>query len=350
MTRVIDMLDAHMRARPPKFAPGSRDLVGASEIGCERQAGFRRLERNPASGAVRNTDALERWGATERGNLIERFVMTAMRERYRADLLYALEQQQTFRHGPISATPDGLLIDQPLDHLQHLGVTSTEAAAVVYEIKSVDPRSNLHGEARTEHAAQAQVQLGLLRLLTEHKPAWAVIVYIDASFLDKVEEYAVRFDPEAFASLTARARRILAAKHIIELRPMGAIQGGRLCGFCEYSAACQALRRNMPPDALAAERAGYGNAALVNELTRLALEVEDLRLDAHAAHGLASDAEEHLVAVMRKNGIGHFESNGVSVVVSAYERAGAPTERLTIRISGEARRQYLIGAKTPTAQ
>ena len=58
------------------------------------------------------------WGATLRGRLFEdHFWVPALRACYGAKLLFAGDQQQTFVSGFLSATPDGLLIDQPCNAL-----------------------------------------------------------------------------------------------------------------------------------------------------------------------------------------------------------------------------------------
>jgi hypothetical protein len=81
------------------------------------------------------------------------------------------DQQHTFVSGFLSATPDGLLIDQPRNALANVIDDIGGDRSIVVEAKTIDPRVRLDGP-RPEHAYQAQVQLGLIRELTSHQPQW----------------------------------------------------------------------------------------------------------------------------------------------------------------------------------
>ena len=49
------------------------------------------------------------------------------------------------------------------------------------------------------------MQIGLFRELTPHRPEVALISYANASFLDDVIEFVVRFEPTIFANAKRRA-------------------------------------------------------------------------------------------------------------------------------------------------
>ena len=75
---------------------------------------------------------------------------------------------------------------------------------------------------------------------------WAVVSYINASFLDDISEFPVRFDPKIFAVAEARAKLIMAAASPTDLKPEGAIAGGAECDFCPFVRSCGRQRRAVP--------------------------------------------------------------------------------------------------------
>lgn len=203
---IAQALDAYVRSHARIFADRT-STVGASDVGqCSRKVFYSKNEGDPDYGAPRNPDFVDGWGASMRGRIFEEcFWVPALRERYGERLLYAGERQQTFVLGFLSATPDALLIGLEPDVLAPLGVSDIGSdRSLVIECKTIDPRAKLDGP-RIEHTYQAQVQLGLLHALTDHRPEYALISYSDASFWDLVYEFPIRRDPEIFE--TAQRRR-----------------------------------------------------------------------------------------------------------------------------------------------
>jgi len=195
--------------------------VGASDVGrCARQNFFEKHEHDPDFGAPRNPDAADGWGARLRGTVVEEHFWTpALRAKYGARLLLAGPEQETLALGFLSATPDALLIACEDDELANLGVPSLGGdGSLVLECKSIDPRTRLDGP-RLAHIFQAQVQLGLIHVLTRHRPEYALISYIDASFWDEVREYPICRDPKIFETAQRRAAQILTAKSADALPP-----------------------------------------------------------------------------------------------------------------------------------
>ena len=230
---------------------GRENTVGASEVGqCARKIYFAKNAGDHVYGAASDEDYSDAWGAALRGQLFEdHFWHPALRARYGAELLFAGDQQQTFVSGFLSATPDGLLIDQPCDALATLGIDDIgDDGSIVVECKTIDPRARLDGP-RPEHAYQAQVQIGLIRELTAHQPEWAVISYANASFLDDIVEFPIRFDPVVFKNAKKRAAQIAVARSADELRPEGWITGGRECEYCPFTKACGVIRHAVPTKA-----------------------------------------------------------------------------------------------------
>jgi hypothetical protein len=234
---IREVLDAY--ARTLRKFDDRHQTVGASEVGqCARRTYWLKMEGDPVYGVARNPDYVESWGAARRGATFEdHFWVPAMRAHFGDRLLYAGEQQQTFVSEFLSATPDGLLIDLPRDVLTPVGVPDIETGELVVECKTADPRSRL-AAPKPEHIFQAQVQIGLLRECTKHRPLYALISYADASFWDNVIEFVVPFDPAVFATAKRRAREIMLARSGAELKPEGAIAGGSECKYCPYTRAC----------------------------------------------------------------------------------------------------------------
>jgi hypothetical protein len=114
-----------------------------------------------------------------------------------ATLLYAGEEQETLRKGRLSATPDGLAIGLDRDALAELGVEDIITGDLLIEFKSFDPRAN-PTEPKPIHAGQVQVQFGLVHELTDYRPEYAIIVYMNASFLSDIRVFVIKREPEDF--------------------------------------------------------------------------------------------------------------------------------------------------------
>jgi hypothetical protein len=227
---------------PKVWAHDRSQTIGASEIGqCAR-----RIKYVKSNQPIDKT-YVPRWGATERGNLFETHLwVPALRKRYGDKLKFAGEQQTTFIDGHLSATPDGILIGQPSSALRYLGVQSIgSSGCFMVECKTIDPRVNLT-EAKHANVMQTHVQMGLVREQTKHKPNYALLSYANASFLDDVTEFAVKFDPDIYAQAKIRARSILETENAKDIRPEGWIEGGKECDHCPYAASCGIERHNLP--------------------------------------------------------------------------------------------------------
>jgi hypothetical protein len=244
---IAEALDAYARATARTFE--DRHLtVGASEVGqCARRVYWTKME-GEVYGAARNPEYVDSWGAARRGATFEDyFWVPAMRRAFGDKLLYAGDQQRTPVSEFLSATPDGLLVGLPRDALAALGVPDIGASELVVECKTADPRTRLE-QAKPEHVYQAQVQLGLLRELTSHRPNFALISYVDASFWDNCLEFVVAFDPEVYATAKQRARNIMLARSATELAPEGWVAGGSECKYCPFTQACGRARKTAEVD------------------------------------------------------------------------------------------------------
>lgn len=226
---IKEALHAFVVDNQRQFTHDRTKSIGASEIGqCARKLWFLKH-------GAKDEDHVDRWGASERGNLIEALWTRAMREHAgRGKLHFAGHYQRTFFDdaSPLSATPDGVL---ELDERDYL-----------LECKSIDPRARIES-IRPEHEAQVIVGMGLVDLCTRYSPHEAIVSYIDASFLDEVREFRVTFDRQVFANLRERAKAIMAANDADRIRPEGVIAGGQECEYCAFVKQCSAMRSAAVP-------------------------------------------------------------------------------------------------------
>jgi len=236
------------------FLMDRQRTVGASEIGsCARRLGWTKNEKLMAQ-VQRDPDHVDGWGARIRGSVMEdRFWVPALKRRFRNKLIIAGKDQRTIQDRYLSATGDGMLIDMPRDFLAPMGVPDIGPSKCVYlECKSIDPRVNLTQE-KQEHMFQVQTGMGLWRELSNYKPDYALISYMDASFWDDVDEFVLKFDPEIYKAAHDRAVKIKTADHASELKPEGWIAGGKECEWCPFTKACGITRRSLPEQELAAD-------------------------------------------------------------------------------------------------
>jgi hypothetical protein len=221
--------------------------LGASEtFGCLRKAWF---SKRGAEFGYEKDDGEDSWGATQRGDLIENgFVVPAVRDHLPKGvaLLFAGDAQDTLIHGRNSATPDGLIIGLKRDALQKYGIEDIGSDCVVLEIKSIDPRVALK-EEKAVHHGQAQVQMGIMRETTKFKPNYAVILYVDASFLDNIKVFVVQYDENAWAAAKRRAATIWEYDDAADIRPEGRLDNS--CSLCPWKRACAiASKQAVPPE------------------------------------------------------------------------------------------------------
>jgi hypothetical protein len=237
---VREALDAFITKRV--FKQDRTKTVGASEVGtCARRVWYAKQSHE------KDASYVDRWGATERGNLIENKLWEpALKKKYKGKLKFSGPKQKSFKDGPISATPDGLLF-VPRDALKYLDIKDIESDCVILECKSIDPRVDLK-EARHHHIMQAQAQLGAVRATTKYKPVYAIISYLDASFLDNITEFPVKFDQTLYDGARKRSGFILGADAATDLQPEGWIAGGKECEHCPHLQACGIERRNLPSE------------------------------------------------------------------------------------------------------
>jgi hypothetical protein len=358
---IHEALDTYARATARVFADRS-NTVGASEIGqCARKIFFEKNEGDWLIGASRDADYVNGWGACVRGTVVEdHFFVPALRQHFGDKLKYAGADQRTLVSDFLSATPDGLITDLPRDVLAPVGVADIGGdGSLVVECKTADPRTKLD-EAKPEHTYQAQVQLGLIREQTKHRPELALVSYINASFWNEITEFPVRFNPATFANAKQRAAQIMTALSPHKIKPEGWIAGGRECEYCAFNQACGRMRHAVPTQAIAEQP----DPQFVTEIMDLACEVKRRRRDVEIATAALRKTEHAVRERLRDRGLRRVEGDGLSVVWSSvkgrqsydmkgireaaakagidlaeYETTGGPTDRLVIRVTATAATQ-----------
>ena len=97
----------------------------------------------------------------------------------------------------------------------------TSSDCVMCEAKSSDPRTNLT-DAKPVNVFQTQVQMGLVREMTEFKPTHSILSYTDASFWSDVKEFVIEFNPAIYEVAKERATLVMTATSGTELKPVRA--------------------------------------------------------------------------------------------------------------------------------
>lgn len=346
------MFDEYVASIKKTWGHNRNESIGASEVfGCLRQAYFKKFGEE--EGFKKDPDATDSWGATTRGDIIENhFIVPALTSQMPkgVEALYMGEDQQTIISGDNSATPDGLLAGLSKDALKLYGVDDIESDCILTEFKSIDPRVNLT-EAKPIHVGQVQQQLGLIRKKTEFRPVYGVIIYVNASFMDDIKVFVVKFDPAAWRAAIKRGQDLFDARHPSELPAEGKISGG--CDHCQFKMACSEINFEQIPDKKTNENLSEAD---LDDLYDLALKAEAAKRDEEEA----KEEKERLRAVLKQkmataetrfvkehrfklawSGQAGRKSVDLDAVRAAgidltpFEKTGASHERFTITIEGK---------------
>ena len=231
----------------------------------------------------------ETWGAMQRGNILEaHFVVPTIRDHLpKGKLVWGGDEQKTLFHNHNSATPDGLIIGLDRDALADYGIPDIKGHCIVVEIKSIDPRVRLD-EAKDVHAGQARTQLGIIHEKTIYKPMYAVILYIDASFLDKISVFIVEYDKEIWEVAQQRADTIYNVDEPELIPAEGKIT--KECQFCPFQRTCAVVTNGTIPE-------DYAKLAAQNEQALIQF---DHLVEQHEDAREASEASAHDLTVAKQ--------------------------------------------------
>lgn len=272
----------HVAATQKEWAHDRSETVGASEIfGCLRKAFFLKRGKEFTNSIQTGVELVESgtetidgeefqlyeeqatfslvpmypededdedsWGAAKRGDILEmNYVVPAMRDYLsKGKLIWSGPDQRTLIDGRNSATPDGLFIGQDRDALALYGIPDIGTHCFGLEIKSIDPRVRLDEEKAIHHGQTIQ-QMGLIRAKTPYKPEYTVIIYVDASFLDKIHIFPVKYDEEPWEAAKLRAHAVFETNDPALLPPEGKLDGE--CKFCKFTRSCGIVTNGSIPD------------------------------------------------------------------------------------------------------
>mgnify|MGYP001581076740 FL=1 len=347
MLSIKSLLREYAATLDRQFSHDRRNTIGASEVGaCLRKTWF---EKNAAP---RDPDYADRYGARLRGTLIEdHYWVPGLRATLPPGVALELagDQQRSIVDGYLSATPDGVLTGLPRESLAWLGVPDIgPSCCIAVECKSIDPRADLRA-ASAHHKFQVQTQIGLLRAHTPWKPDYALISYIDASYLDEVTEFAIAFDPAIYAAAQERSALIMATTDPLALAPEGKLSGGAECGYCPWASHCQAATvAGIPRDSDGGPALGDNALAELRALRdaerALAAEVDARSADhnkakfditeslrTHGVRGVGGDGWGiSWVPTKGRETLDQKAASAAGIDLSPFRKVGEPGARLTI--------------------
>lgn len=258
--------DAFLRGKETKFKHNRMQTVGASEIGmCERRVGLEKLLGR--DGWDKGYDP--NLGITFRGQTMEAAIAVPVVQEaikgHNVTLDWTGDRQQTFIHGPMSCTPDGLVKtgmggNAEYDMLADYGIPNLLGVwpCFLTEFKSFDPRSNSEKFPKNVHVKQVNSQIGIVRRVAGpfyKELAHGVILYFDASNYRNIKIHPVTYDDGLFKAQELRATRIMdtvedattfgnpIAHVCATLKPEGYIKGGDECVYCPFAKRCGGLMK-----------------------------------------------------------------------------------------------------------
>lgn len=319
--------------------------LGASEVfGCLRKSFFQKHGYEP------DDDHEDDWGAAKRGDIIENhFAVPAVEAILPegAKLVLAGDDQDTLRIRRLSATPDGLAIDLASDALAQLGIDDIESDCVVTEFKSFDPRANIK-EEKAIHRGQVQVQMGLIRELTEYRPVYAIIFYFNASILSDIRPYIVKFDENVYKIAKERSELVFSTAEPADLPPEGKIDDTcRLCQFHEECAIAQGIATpriersigdNQSLERLSELGRRYKDAAArekeaETDKKEAAQEIKDLLRKHDTKKAVTADGVSITVSWCKgKKTLDTLAMEADGIVIADYQKEGNGYDRMTVNI------------------
>lgn len=335
-----DLYDEHIANNQKTWSQDRRLTVGASEcFGCIRKTWF--TKRGHEFDVEKDSEYHENWGAMERGNIIENhFIVPAIEqglERRGLRLIMAGDGQDTIFDGINSATLDGLIVPEeggtlPSDFLSYYGLDDIEGDSVVLEMKSFDPRLPMLHE-KAIHRGQTQMQMGMIRDTTEWKPAYAVLMYINASWLDDMRIFIIPFDEAEYRIGRERNEKVFEVDDPALFHAEGKLD--KTCTYCPYQGACGAVSVGRVPEAqkaLTKKQVSEQDKVLVDDMAELV----HRQVQAKTAK---KDAERDLEMVnedIRLRMVEAGESRVVGDGFKTYYSAQAGAKRLSAKLIEEA--------------
>lgn len=352
MSMLLDfeaMFDRFNRETERKWSHDRTQTLGASEtFGCLRKAWFAKRGIDPDPSYTQST------GYAKRGSIMENhYIVPVLSHEGNlpegTELLFAGADQESLIDGRLSATPDGLIKGLDRGALAKYGVPDIESDCILCEIKTFDPQANLKGP-KDQHVGQVNQQFGLIRLLTEHRPVWAVILYVNSSDYSDIRPFPVRYSESIFEAARTRANTVYTANDPGSILPEGKIKGGSDCQYCAWQDSCKAatvasIPNNRKPgtfspqdeaelEELISKQVEAGK--LSDEFEKKKKQVnEEIKswLSRHST-GFAKTSNKYSASWQKVSGRKSYDIDAMAedgVDISKYEQEGEPGDRLVVK-------------------
>ncbi|MEO5342198.1 MAG: hypothetical protein H7842_02470 [Gammaproteobacteria bacterium SHHR-1] len=306
----------------------SQFLGGSEAYGCIRRSWFSKHD------TPKNDGYTESWGHFARGHAIEDWAVDLIRKSYpQAQYHYTGADQTTLVHQNLAVTPDGLLV--------------LDGEAIVVEIKSLDPRSNLD-RPKPQHVFQAQLQIEMFHQCTEHRPEKAFLFYVNASDFSDLRLHPVERDEGVITAALNRASQVFNTADPLLLAPEGNLSDE--CKYCAWTQACgDALINHFPTDKLDALPADLEEdlAELIERRENIKAEIGECKQDQavideqikvllrqhniKAAKAEAFNISYALVSGRKSLDLEAVEAEGIDL--TPFYKEGKPSERLTVKLT-----------------
>lgn len=207
-------------------------FVTASEVGnCVRSTWFAKHALPPKGDGV--------WGYFARGHNVEAWVVDQLRMSNSGATFIMMGSDQRSMHWEGQAgTPDGIMTTLDQEHY-------------VFDIKSIHPQTNRKFLPKPQHVMQIHQNILLAEKCLDIEIAGGMILYVDASNYQTMDEYYIEYDIAAMEQVTDRATRIHEADKPNDLPAEGMFKSNG-CKFCPFTANCS--------DAVLAENAKKSQA------------------------------------------------------------------------------------------
>lgn len=300
-----DLFDEFIASNQKTWKHDRAKSVGASEaFGCIRKSWF--SKRGKQFGFTKDPSYRESWGAVRRGDIIENYqIVPAVRsglQRRGLDLIMEGDNQDTIVDKVSSATLDGLIVDPsganlPKDFLAYYGIDEIDEDSLVLEMKSFDPRINIAQE-KAIHRGQTQMQMGLIRETTKYKPNYAVVIYVNASWLDDIRVFVIEYDHNVYQIGRQRAEKVFEVEDPALLMAEGKLDG--MCAYCPFQNSCAQVSVSRVPAkraALKKQEIEAQDNSLLEELDGLVRQLEQSK---YSKKAIEREVEELNEAIRQK--------------------------------------------------
>lgn len=271
------------------------------------------------------------WGFARRGKQGELYIVDCLRAAGAMVHCVGDEQESIVSDDHrISATPDGYM-------------TLETGIEVGLEFKTIDPRTNRDRLPKPEHVTQLQIGMELAHVQPSPwwRPAYGVLIYMDASNYNDILEFRVERDTGILDAMKRRAATMLDATSDSKLDREGKRSGEcKAYGGCPWAATCGvagAADDSIPMSGSmleAAVRAYMVAKADEDEASaRKAMAAETIKQGMTNAAARQLQVGNHMVkldTVAGRTTVDWKAAEKAGISLDAFKKIGQASERLTV--------------------